>query len=113
MPASFAPKCSQQWLAKQYPKLLAFAQYMSGLSEFDVAGHRMELRIGPCNDPSSNWQEQLQQLQGIFKEASKLLFAKPLPLVEMVEGMKVALSDAEIPASTKKHHGSRAHRGRL
>ena len=44
MPAAFAPKqCSQQWVARQHQKLMSSAQYLGDLSEFDVAGHRMEI----------------------------------------------------------------------
>ena len=96
MPAAFAPKqCSQQWVAHQHQKLMSSAQYLGDLSEFDVAGHRMEIRISPCNQPCSNWEEQLQELKDIFEAASKLLFAKALPFAEMLEAIKLALGEAE------------------
>lgn len=96
MPPSFAPaQCSQQWVANQHQKLMSSAQYLGGLSEFDVAGHRMEIRIGPCNEPCSNWGDQLQEVKDIFEGVSKLLFAKALSFSEVLEAIKVALGEAE------------------
>ena len=71
----------------------------------------MEIRIGPCNQPCSNWEEQLQELKDIFEAASKLLFAKALPFAEMLEAIKLALGEAEqsgLFRFQQEHRNSRA-----
>ena len=71
--------------------------FLDGLSEFDLAGHRMELRVGPeCSLASCVfWEEQLAGLQRTFEEVSQHLLAKPIPAGTALERAKVALGQAE------------------
>ena len=48
--------------------------FLDGLEPFDVAGHRMEVRVGPdCSLASCDtWEEELARLEALFEGASSL-----------------------------------------
>lgn len=81
-PPSWAPsQCSNHWFTQPWSKLLSLVTFLDSLTPFDVAGHRMELRVGPeCSLASCVfWEEQLAGLEAAFKQVSQHLLAKSIP----------------------------------
>ena len=93
-PPAWAPP---QWFSQQWAKYLRLVTFLDGLSEFDLAGHRMELRVGLERSLASCvfWEEQLAGLQRTFEEVSQHLLAKPIPAGTALERAKLALGQAE------------------
>ena len=97
-PPSWAPsQCSNHWFTQPWSKLLSLVTFLDSLTPFDVAGHRMELRVGPeCSLASCVfWEEQLAGLEAAFKQVSQHLLAKSIPFGATLEGAKLALGQAE------------------
>ena len=97
-PPAWAPfQCSNQWFTQQWAKFLSLVEFLDGLSDFDVAGHRMELRVGPESSLAScvSWEEQLVGLERALEEVSQHLLAKPIPAATVLERAKLALGQAE------------------
>ena len=97
-PPSWAPsQCSNHWFTQPWPRLLSLVTFLDSLTPFDMAGHRMELRVGPeCSLASCVfWEEQLAGLEAAFKQVSQHLLAKSTPFGAALEGAKLALGQAE------------------
>ena len=77
MPAPFPPKnAPSSWFCQQWSKIREVVFYLGNLNPIDLAGCRLELRIGENGFIADSWEKQLAGLQSTFADLSKRLFAK-------------------------------------